>query len=165
MPIQSNIDLAKLRELVEAMPASRLAAYISQLCLRLITLLNGNGGTTTVPGIPGSFAVTGGAEQAVVTWTAPSDAFSYEVWRAPSDTQVYTRIRQTPALAIRDTGLTAGSTFCYKVRAMSIDAIPGDFTNPICVAITSAGGPAAPSTPADLLATPSGPDSIALEWE
>ena len=165
MAIQNKVDLTKLRAAVNAMSASRLAAYVSQLSLRLSTLLNGSGGTSVTPGTPGGFSATGGDEQSLLVWTAAADAIAYEIYRAEFPSQTFTRVGRTPALGFRELGLPALTTQCYKVRAVSIDELPGPFTPTICVDITASAGVAAPTTPTGLTATATGNSTVELTWD
>lgn len=52
-----------------------------------------------------------------VKWSSVSGATAYEIYRASSATGSFSRIRITSATSYKNTGLTRGRTYRYKVRA------------------------------------------------
>ncbi|MFZ5973781.1 MAG: fibronectin type III domain-containing protein [Bacillota bacterium] len=52
-----------------------------------------------------------------ISWGAVSGATGYQVWRSTSESGIYSRVVSTAATSFMDTGLTAGSSYYYKVRA------------------------------------------------
>ncbi len=62
-------------------------------------------------------AASGGHNSAKISWGPVSGASGYEVYRAVSKTGAYKIIKNTTARSYSNTGLTAGNTYYYKVRA------------------------------------------------
>ena len=52
-----------------------------------------------------------------ITWNAVSGATGYDVYRYNSSTGTYKYIKSTTSISYTDTGITAGSTYYYKVKA------------------------------------------------
>jgi endoglucanase Acf2/fibronectin type 3 domain-containing protein len=101
-----------------------------------------------LPGTPTGLTATSGNAQVALTWTASSNAASYNVYRGTtaggeSATPVATGITST---SYTDTGLTNGTTYYYKVAAVNSTG-------------TSAQSTEATATPAGSTGT-SGPVSI-----
>jgi fibronectin type 3 domain-containing protein len=99
----------------------------------------------TVPDVPGKPELTSVTKTSVtVTWTAPAGgATSYELQRALTANGTWTTIASGGALTFTDGGLTAGTTYYYRVRALNADAGAGAWS-PIASTTTL---PAAPGTP------------------
>jgi chitodextrinase len=93
------------------------------------------------PTAPGSLAATGGAGQAVLTWTAASDNVAVTGYRVYRGT---TQVASVGAnvLTYTNTGLAAG-TYSYTVRA--IDAA-GNLSDPSTAASATVTGPPAPGS-------------------
>jgi fibronectin type 3 domain-containing protein len=53
-----------------------------------------------------------------ITWTAVAGAASYTVYRSTNDTGTYPVIDSVATDTLSDTGLTAGATYYYKIRAV-----------------------------------------------
>lgn len=62
-------------------------------------------------------ALSGGYNSTKVSWGAVSGASGYQLYRAPSKSGTYKLIKDTTAKSFSNTGLTAGDTYYYKVRA------------------------------------------------
>ena len=120
--------------------------------------------SVTVPGAPTIGATTGGAQQATVSWTAPSPAptsavTTYQVaflkdgvWSSPITTG-------STSTSYTVTGLEAG-TYNFRVRAMNVGGA-GAWSNQSSPAVTVTGGTIGlPSIPT---ATP-GVGQVGLTW-
>ncbi len=115
----------------------------------------------TIPGAPASLTATAGNALVNLAWPAVSGATSYSVYRgtatnAQSSTPIATNLTGT---TYSNTGLTNGTTYFYKVRAVN-SAGAG---NPSAEASARPSGPAPTAAPANLTAT-AGNQQIALTW-
>jgi fibronectin type 3 domain-containing protein len=54
---------------------------------------------------------------ATLTWTAVPGASGYEIYRATSKNSTYKKVKEQSAVTFRNTGLTGGSRYYYKIRA------------------------------------------------
>lgn len=71
-----------------------------------------------VPAVPANFkAARLSSTKIKLTWSSVSGASGYELYRASSSTGEYNFIRRTPSLYYTNSGLTAGRTYYYKLRA------------------------------------------------
>jgi uncharacterized repeat protein (TIGR02543 family) len=56
-----------------------------------------------------------------VTWNSVDGASKFEIYRAKSKTGTYTKVKTTSELQYRDTSLTKGKTYYYKVRTYHLE--------------------------------------------
>lgn len=101
-----------------------------------------------------------------LTWTAVTNADSYEVWRGDGSGSSVSW--PSSALATGETGTTytdstvaAGNTYSYAVRAVE-DGTAGSYSN--VENITLGGGTAAPSTAPTVTVAADGQTSVAVSW-
>lgn len=72
-----------------------------------------------VPAVPANFAATATSTTAVtLSWTASAGASTYDIYRSVNNS-VYTLLKSTSATSASDTGLTADTTYLYRVRAVA----------------------------------------------
>lgn len=109
----------------------------------------------TSPGIPSNLVAAGGNGQVTLTWNTTTAATGYDVERATGDGE-FAPLQSVTTATLTDTGLDAGSTYRYRVRATN-EAGPGAFSLPASV-ITR------PPAPGGVTAT-GGDASITLDWE
>jgi len=97
-------------------------------CYYIVTAVNASGesasssevNATTTPAAPTGLTATGGAQQAVLSWTASSAATSYNVKRATTSGGSYTTVATgVTATSYTDTGLSSGVTYYYVVTAVN----------------------------------------------
>ena len=74
--------------------------------------------TVTSLAVPTMTLTSAASGQPVVSWTKVNGAAQYEIYRS-TDGVKFSIIRRTAALAYTDTSAAAGTTYYYKVRAMS----------------------------------------------
>ncbi|MXW17846.1 MAG: hypothetical protein F4Z83_09920, partial [Gemmatimonadetes bacterium] len=117
-----------------------------------------------VPGMPiGLAAAAQGQTQINLSWTAPTETGGAAItgYDIETSSQGTTRIVQTgTATTYPHTGLTAGSTWRYRVRAKNSEG-NGPWSSPV-TATTDA---AAPGAPTRLTATADGRHRINLIWQ
>ncbi len=130
------------------------------------TVTGGTADVPQAPGTPGALAATATDSSATLTWTAPATGgpvTGYRLWRGTgeADLAVLGDDLAAGALAHVDTGLTAETTYRYRLQALSA---AGAGPRTAAVAVTTAAALPAPGMPADLTAAP-GPDSqMVLAW-
>lgn len=70
---------------------------------------------------PGSFSgVITSTDSIKLTWTASKNANGYEIMRSTAKNGTYTSVAFTNKLIYRETGLTPGKTYYYKVRPYAV---------------------------------------------
>jgi titin len=129
-------------------------------------LLASCGGTTVPPALqppeaPAQVVATGGDAQIALSWTASARATSYSVRRAASATGSFSEVGTPSANAFTDTGLGAGTTWFYVVRARNGAGDSAD--SAIATATTTGTTPGVPAAPTGLTAT-GGAAKISLTW-
>lgn len=142
-------------------------AWLNACCKRLPALfvlllaLAPGTGFAQVPSAPSSLNVVGGAGQISLTWTGASGATSYKVYRGTAaggeGTSPYAS--GVTAVSYKDTAVTAGTTYYYKVAAVNASGTSG-FSNEDYDTPTSSGVPGVPGN----LAATSGNASVSLTW-
>lgn len=112
-------------------------------------------------GIPASLKSTGTAyNTAASSWSAVEGASGYQLWRSTSSTGSYILIRTTTSTSFTNTGLAAGTTYYYKVRAyktVGTSKVFGSYSVPVSVKPIL-------SVPASLTASSSGYDRVKTSW-
>lgn len=106
----------------------------------------------------GLTASASGTSAASVAWTAVAGAASYTVERQ-SAAGAFTAIASVTAPAYADSGLSAASTYSYRVTAVN----SGGSSAPSATATVTTAAPAAPAAPTGLTAANSG-TAINLAW-
>ncbi len=89
--------------------------------------------TSAKPGKPENVkAVAESASSIKVSWDAVSDAAGYQVWRGTSANGTFTAIGSVTTTSRVSTGLTAGTTYYYKVRSYKMvegQKVYGDYSS------------------------------------
>ena len=117
------------------------------------------------PGTPSDLVATATSITAIgLTWTDnSSDESGFEIWRSTDGAGGTFTLRTTTAADATsgsDTGLTAGTQYCYEVRAIGTAPMPQSaFSNVSC-----ATPPLALDPPTDVSANPTSTTSIAIAW-
>lgn len=126
----------------------------------------GDGGGVGAPSAPTNLAAQATSSQGVaLTWMPPSGTFTgFEVERSVASGGPFALIASPPASAsgYGDSGLTTGSPYFYRVRALS-GAGPSPWT-PEASATPSAAAASAPIAPGGLTVSPSGAGALLVDW-
>ncbi len=124
---------------------------------------------TTPPSAPGTLtAVAAGSSAINLTWSAATDnvgVTGYRVERCQgASCTTFAQIATPTGTSYNDSGLVAGSTYRYRVRATDAAGNLGAYS-PIASATTSSAPDTTPPTaPASLTATAAGSTAISLTW-
>lgn len=139
----------------------------------ITTTTGGGGGDTAAPTAPGSFQASNIQPTSVtLTWTASTgnpvgESITYKVMRSTSTNGTYAQVGSTitaTPFTLTDSGLTAGSTYYYRVVASDLagnTATSPSATTGLAVTLSDT---QAPSAPAGLVSTSQTTSSIALSW-
>ena len=124
---------------------------------------------TTPPSAPGALTATAAGSTAInLTWSAATDnvgVTGYRVERCQgASCTTFAQIATPTGTSYNDSGLAAGSTYRYRVRATDAAGNLGAYS-PIASATTSSAPDTTPPTaPASLTATAAGSTAISLTW-
>ncbi len=125
--------------------------------------LSGEVTATTVvaaPSVPtGLSASAVSASQIDLTWTAVTGATGYKLYRSASSGGTYTEIDDVTSSPYNNTGLSAGTTYYYKIKAHNAG---GDSEFSSVASVTTV--VAAPATPTGLSASAVSSSQIDLTW-
>lgn len=119
--------------------------------------------TPTIPAPPGGISASGGAEQATVSWSAVSDAASYNLYWSTSPTVTKTDGSRVSGISspYTKTGLSAGTTYYFIVTA--VNSAGESLSSATTFASTDAPTPSVPNAPSAV--TPTGGDKqVTLSW-
>ena len=112
-----------------------------------------------VPAIPtGLSAVANSSSQITLSWTASNGASSYILQHSPDGSTSWTGIASPTATTYQDSGLTAASSYYYRVAATNIGGTSG--YSGVASATTF---PIAPAAPTGLTAN-AADGTVALAW-
>ena len=131
-----------------------------------VTVAGNTADLPQAPGIPGTPTATATHERATLTWTAPATGGTvtgYRLWRqtGEADFAVLGDDLAAGALMYADTGLTAETTYRYRLQALSA---AGAGPRTAAVALTTAARPPVPGIPTNLTATPDTDSQMVLGW-
>ena len=117
----------------------------------------GSGSITVKPPVapPTGLTATGGTNQVRLSWSASAGATNYVALRATDSAGPYARVATNAAPAFADSGLDAGATYYYVVRAQTASGESPDSN--LASALT------APNAPINLLAS-AGNNRVTLTW-
>ncbi|HUA16148.1 MAG TPA: glycoside hydrolase family 44 protein [Verrucomicrobiae bacterium] len=79
-----------------------------------------------VPAAPTNLTATPGNQQVSLSWSASTNAASYNVLRSTTNGSGYTKISSPTATSYTDTGLTNGTTYYYVVTATNSSGTSGN---------------------------------------
>lgn len=132
-------------------------------------------GDTQNPTTPGNLqAVPASATEMNLTWNAATDNVLVDKYRIErcqgADCSNFQQIQEVPNPApgtpsFQDTGLTANTTYLYRVRAIDVATHLGDYSNQASATTPSSGSDTTPPTnPSGLTATAQSGSRVTLVW-
>lgn len=122
---------------------------------------------TTAPSVPAGLSATAnGMDRVDVSWTASTDnvgVTGYQVYRCTGTScSTYTQIGTPTGTTYGDTGLTAETTYRYRVAA--VDAAGNVSAQATAVNVTTAQDSQAPTVPSGVSATATSISQISVSW-
>lgn len=121
----------------------------------------------TAPSAPSGLTVTPfSSSQLNLSWTASTDAIGvtgYRVERSPAGCGSFTEVGTPSGTTFNDTGRTASTTYCYKVRATDAAGNLSGYSSNVS-GTTLAADTTAPSIPTNLIAAATSASQINLTW-
>jgi len=112
---------------------------------------------TVLVGMPTGITAVASGTSIVISWTAVTNATGYRIYRDTSSTGTFAEVGTTATTSYTNTGLSAGTTYYYKVAAYN-SVKTGTQSSYYSATI-------APSTPANLsVAMGSAQTSIVISW-
>ena len=126
-------------------------------------------GDTTPPSVPGALTATAsGSTQVNLAWGAATDnvgVTGYRVERCQgSGCATFTQVFTLTGTTFSNTGLTAGTSYSYRVRATDAAGNLGGYSNVASAATPPVGDTTPPSAPPTLSATTASATQIDLVW-
>ena len=125
---------------------------------------------TTAPTNPSGLIATAiSSSQINLSWTASTDAIgvtSYLIERSPSGCAAFAQINTSATNSFSDTGRTASTTYCYRIRATDAAGNLSGYTASVSgtTGTTQAPDTTAPTTPSGLIATAISAGQVNLAW-
>ncbi|HEX6499413.1 MAG TPA: glycosyl hydrolase family 18 protein [Micromonosporaceae bacterium] len=121
------------------------------------------GGDTTPPSAPTNLTVTGTTTSSVsLSWTASTDnvgVAGYDIYRGG------TKVGSATGTSYTDSGLAAGTTYTYTVKARDAAGNVGAASNQVSATTQASGGDTTPpSAPTNLHVTGTTSSSVSLAW-
>jgi fibronectin type 3 domain-containing protein len=131
------------------------------------TATTGMAPDTTAPTVPTSLAASVvSTSQINITWTASTDAVGVAGYRVERSTGAgstnYTQVAAPTGTSYNDTGLTAGTVYNYRVRAIDAAGNLSGNTAPIAATTSMSPDTVAPTVPTNLTAVATG--LVNLNW-
>jgi hypothetical protein len=113
-------------------------------------------GNFNVPPTPTNVSASVADAQVRVSWNAVTGAQSYNVYRADSQTEAYTKVGASTTASYTETVARVG-TYYYKISAVSADGFESAYSTPTAVAV------AGPATPTNVTASAAGAQ-VTVSW-
>jgi fibronectin type 3 domain-containing protein len=108
------------------------------------------------PAVPTNVTASAADAQVSVSWTAVTEAKSYNIYRSTSQTGTYTKVGAPTTTSYVDT-VTVTGTYYYKASAVSMGGLESDHSMPTTVAV------AGPSTPTNVTASAAN-TQVTVSW-
>ncbi len=97
------------------------------------------------------------SSQLTVTWQKSATAASYNVYRGGA------LLRSVATNTMTDTGLAAGTQYCYQIKTVSATGAETSFTDTVCRS-TNTAVPPTPPAPSGLTVTALSPSQVQVSW-
>jgi hypothetical protein len=91
--------------------------------------------TVTAPGVPTNVSASSADAEITVSWNAVTGASSYNVYRADSQTGIYTKVGASASSPYTET-VTAMGIYYYEVSAVSASNFESTYSAPTAVTVT-----------------------------
>jgi fibronectin type 3 domain-containing protein len=138
--------------------------YITSLKSSPVYATTTNTPSGSAPSAPtGVTATVGSSSSITVSWSSVSGATSYKVYRATSASDSYTYIEDSTSTSYTDAGLSANTTYYYKVSASNGYGESAQSSSTYATTSGSSSG-SAPSAPTGITATAASSSSITVSW-
>jgi len=133
-----------------------------------VNATTGTAPDTTAPSAPASLVATASSQSQInLTWSAATDnvgVLGYQLERCSgSGCSAFAQIAAPAGTSFNDTGLTASTSYSYRVRALDAAGNLGGYS-PIASATTPAPDTTAPTIPTGLTATAVSASQVNLGW-
>jgi fibronectin type 3 domain-containing protein len=131
------------------------------------TTSSSGGGETSAPSAPTSVTATAQSSSSIsVSWNSVSGASGYRVYRATSSYGSYSQIASPTTTSYTNTGLSASTTYYYKVSAYNSagESAQSSYDYATTSSSSSSGDSTKPSTPTGVKATVQSSSSISVSW-
>jgi fibronectin type 3 domain-containing protein len=113
---------------------------------------------------PTNLAANQGDQNVSLTWTAVSGADHYQVWRSAASGAESLLQDNVLSPAYVDQGLTNGTTYYYKVRAIAANGSGGALSSEVSATPSASSDTTPPTDPSNLTMTDHTTTSISLAW-
>jgi len=126
-------------------------------------------GDTQAPSAPSALTAAASSNTQIgLTWTASSDNVGVTGYRLErcvgSGCVSFAQVASVTAVGFSDSGLLAGTTYGYRVRATDATGNLSGYSNISYATTTGTGDTQAPTLPSSLIATASSSSQIGLSW-
>jgi fibronectin type 3 domain-containing protein len=129
---------------------------------------SGSGGGGTAPSTPTGVTATAISSSSItVSWNSVSNVEFYNIYRSSSMSGTYTWIMLSSSTSYTDTGLSANTTYYYKVSAENDNGESSrSITTGYATTLSSGGGGSTPSAPTGVTASrnPAGSTTVRITW-
>ena len=157
--------------MIDEVRVYNVALSAAQIQLDMATPITSTGSDTSPPSAPGTLTATAsGTTQINLSWGAATDNVAVSGYRIErcqgAGCSNFSQIAAPTGTGTtyNDTGLTAGTTYRYRVRATDSAGNLGSYSNTAGTTTQAAADTTPPSAPGTLTATASGTTQINLSW-